>query len=138
MILKIEMDPARFQVVLRGEKVCPAGAKREVQHSKVIRAVACRGSVLPGREKGEGGAAFAQKYRHTFPHPFMSRFETEDVDIPLHRALDVAHRECDVVDPFQLEHTRQIGALAAWRKHPVATRAPDGSLHLRRPAQWLA
>jgi hypothetical protein len=84
-----------------------------VQHADVIGAAARETRVLVRWKESERSLPFAHEDRHVVPHAFVQMLEAEDVDIPLHRLLHIANRQCNVIDPFQREHARDSAKAAA-------------------------
>ena len=115
VILEVEGDAARSEVLLRGEKILPTGAKGEVQHCDAA-ARTRNGIRMMRRENSQSGCAFADKYRHSVPHPCMSPLETEHVDVPLRGASDITDGQSDMVDSLKREHSGSVNCRASRSK----------------------
>jgi hypothetical protein len=59
-------------------------------------------SVPGSREQGDPGISFANKSWHAIPHAFVKPLESENVDVPFGRSLDVAHAHGYVINAFEL------------------------------------
>src|SRR5437870_6969163 len=86
-----------------------------MQHSDLTARCGCRlgrrsrfgggGSFVRAIGKtSDRGLPFADECRNSVPHSFIATLETENVDVPLGRAFDIAHAQRDVIDSFEL-HT---------------------------------
>src|SRR5262252_6763467 len=81
-------------------------AKREMKHSNF--AVRGRLRLLVRRKQGEPGISFANESWHTIPHVFVKSLEPENIDVPVRRALNVAHPHGYVINAFEL-HEKTSG-----------------------------
>lgn len=66
---------------------------------------------FPG-EQSQRGRAFADEDRDAVPHSFVTVLETENVDIPLRRPLQVAHGQRDMINAFELNHRVSFASFA--------------------------
>ena len=102
VILEFEFDSALFQFALRGKKIFMVGAKGQVKHSKFAMTWRCRFCIRLRGEQRNPGISFTDKSRHAVPHAFVKTLEPEDVDIPIGRALNIAHTHGYVINSLKL------------------------------------
>jgi len=56
------------------------------------------------REQGDRRRADADERGTVAPHFFVPPVQAEHVAVPGYRALDIFHRQCDVIDPLERKH----------------------------------
>jgi len=81
VILEFKFDSARFEFLLRSDKIFAVRAKRQMKHSNF--AVPGRFRLFVRWEQGDPGISFADKSWHPIPHAIMKPLESENVDVPL-------------------------------------------------------
>src|SRR6476620_9199985 len=80
VILEFKFDSARFEFLLRSDKIFAVRAKRQMKHSNF--SMRGRFRLLVRGEQGDPGVSFADKSRHAIPHAIMNSLEPEDGDVP--------------------------------------------------------
>jgi hypothetical protein len=81
VILEFKFDSARFEFLLRSDKIFAVRAKRQMKHSNF--SMRGRFRLLVRGEQGDPGVSFADKSWHSIPHAIMKPLESENVDVPL-------------------------------------------------------
>jgi hypothetical protein len=106
VVLEFKFDATVLEVLLCAQKIFSACAKSEMQHLDLARTRRRLRITAPPRKQSDCGVSFADKNGNAVPHAFVKPLETENFDIPLGRPLDVANRECYVINSFELHEQR--------------------------------
>ena len=100
--LEFEVDSALFQFALRCEKIFTVRSKSEMKYSEFPVTWRRRFCIRACGEQRNPSISFPDEGRHAVPHAFMKALEPENLDIPFHGSLDVAHAESYMINSFEL------------------------------------
>jgi hypothetical protein len=129
VVLEFEFDAPLLKLLLCPEKIFPVRTKSEMQHAdSAVR----RGFEIAATrwKKSNSSIAFADERGNAIPHSFVLPLQTQDIDVPLNRALHVAYCESYVIKSVELHEQREC-LLCRW--HGLA--GPDDSMSADRTVE---